>query len=122
MFVAFSCLLLFEEYPVQVNIFSRRGHWILKADVCDFAVKWLSTSTQKLNLRFCSVIISENDANTPAKARAQGKQVLFINNAIHPGEPCGIDASMMLVRDYLTNENLKENLYSICAVVLIQFL
>ncbi len=26
-------------------------------------------------------------------------QVLFINNAIHPGEPCGVDASMLLVRD-----------------------
>jgi hypothetical protein len=65
-----------------------------------------------------TVILSENDANTPTKARAQGKQILFVNNAIHPGEPCGIDASMMLVRDYLTNEKLKENLKSVTIVLI----
>ncbi len=30
---------------------------------------------------------------------AAGKPVLFVNNGIHPGEPDGIDASMMLLRD-----------------------
>jgi hypothetical protein len=35
----------------------------------------------------------------PAKWRAQNKVVVMINNGIHPGEPDGIDASMMLVRD-----------------------
>lgn len=29
------------------------------------------------------------------------KPVLFINNAIHPGEPDGVDASMLLIRDLL---------------------
>ncbi len=33
------------------------------------------------------------------KSREKGKAILLINNAIHPGEPCGIDASMMLLRD-----------------------
>jgi len=26
----------------------------------------------------------------------------MINNGIHPGEPCGVDASMLLLKDYLT--------------------
>ena len=34
-----------------------------------------------------------------AESRKKNKAILFINNAIHPGEPCGIDASMMLLRD-----------------------
>lgn len=33
------------------------------------------------------------------------KRVLLINNAIHPGEPDGVDASMMLFRDILTSDS-----------------
>ncbi|MEZ4685094.1 MAG: M14 family zinc carboxypeptidase [Bacteroidia bacterium] len=47
------------------------------------------------------VTISNSEVQDGADARAQGKRVLFINNAIHPGEPCGVDASMMLARDIL---------------------
>ncbi|HEV7349962.1 M14 family metallopeptidase [Telluribacter sp.] len=34
-----------------------------------------------------------------ARLKAQGKAILLINNAIHPGESDGVDASMMLLRD-----------------------
>jgi len=37
------------------------------------------------------------------QAHESGKAVILINNGIHPGEPDGIEASMMLVRDYLTD-------------------
>ncbi|WP_027383066.1 M14 family zinc carboxypeptidase [Epilithonimonas caeni] len=37
------------------------------------------------------------------KAR-KGKSVLFVNNGIHPGEPDGIDATMMLMRDLATGK------------------
>ncbi|MFK7972884.1 MAG: M14 family metallopeptidase [Bacteroidia bacterium] len=47
------------------------------------------------------VTISNSEVTDAADARKQGKRVLFINNAIHPGEPCGVDASMMLARDIL---------------------
>jgi hypothetical protein len=33
---------------------------------------------------------------------AKGKLVLLVNNAIHPGEPDGVEASMMLARNLLT--------------------
>ncbi|MCB9265641.1 MAG: M14 family metallopeptidase [Lewinellaceae bacterium] len=46
-------------------------------------------------------ILSTDGSFTPAAARAGGKQVLFINNAIHPGEPCGVDATMLLFRSLL---------------------
>lgn len=35
------------------------------------------------------------------------KSTILINNGIHPGEPDGIDASMMLLRDIVQNENLR---------------
>ncbi len=33
-----------------------------------------------------------------------GKTVLLINNAIHPGEPCGVDASLKLAYELLTDK------------------
>ena len=34
----------------------------------------------------------------------KGKSVLLVNNGIHPGEPDGIDATMMLMRDLATGK------------------
>jgi hypothetical protein len=45
------------------------------------------------------VLISADKKFNPTQWHAQGKVVIMINNGIHPGEPDGIDASMMLVRD-----------------------
>lgn len=39
------------------------------------------------------------------KIRAEKKTVLLVMNGIHPGEPCGIDASMMLARDLVANKS-----------------
>ncbi len=64
------------------------------------------------------VIISTDQDFSPESNRAKGKTFLMINNAIHPGEPCGVDATMMLVRDYLTNEALKEELSNIVLVII----
>ena len=48
-------------------------------------------------------IVSKNGWFTPDEVRENGGIVLFVNNGIHPGEPVGIDATMMLVRDMLEN-------------------
>ena len=48
------------------------------------------------------VVVSSKGHSTPQKSLAAGKAVLLINNAIHAGEPCGIDASMLLARDLIT--------------------
>ena len=47
------------------------------------------------------VMISSDKSFDPAKWHQQKKVVILINNGIHPGEPDGIDASMMLVRDII---------------------
>ncbi len=48
-------------------------------------------------------VIGSDKTFTTDAARKAGKLVLFINNAIHPGEPEGVDATMLFVRDLLTN-------------------
>jgi hypothetical protein len=52
------------------------------------------------------VLFSKNGQFNPVQWHNQNKVVILINNGIHPGEPDGIDASMLLLRD-LTNGSLK---------------
>lgn len=44
------------------------------------------------------------------------KAVLFINNGIHPGEPDGIDATMMLMRDLATGKIRKPQNFIVAAI------
>jgi hypothetical protein len=43
--------------------------------------------------------ISPQGRHNPAEWHQQGKVVILINNSIHPGEPDGTDASLLLARD-----------------------
>ncbi|MXV14878.1 M14 family metallopeptidase [Hufsiella ginkgonis] len=61
------------------------------------------------------VVLSRNKIFDAATLKKQGKRILFINNGIHPGEPEGIDATMMLTRDLLEGNKLPDNLV-ICIV------
>jgi Zinc carboxypeptidase len=45
------------------------------------------------------VLVSNDGKFDASKWHLQNKVVILVNNGIHPGEPDGIDASMMLVRD-----------------------
>ena len=48
------------------------------------------------------VLLSADGVFDPATWQRQQRAVIMVNNGIHPGEPDGIDASMMLVRDLVT--------------------
>ena len=50
------------------------------------------------------VLVSSDATFDIAKWKAQKKVVILINNGIHPGEPDGIDASMLLVRDIVAKK------------------
>ncbi|OQP62059.1 hypothetical protein A3860_29335 [Niastella vici] len=45
------------------------------------------------------VVVSNDGDFDMASLRRKNKRIILINNGIHPGEPDGIDASMLLVRD-----------------------
>lgn len=61
------------------------------------------------------LVLSKAGLFEPAKIKATDKRVLLINNGIHPGEPEGIDASMMLARDLLKSQKLPSNVV-ICII------
>ena len=63
-------------------------------------------------------ILSKDKIFDPEKVRKNGKRVLLINNAIHPGEPCGVDATIMLIRDYLQKEELQQYLEHVVIVAI----
>lgn len=50
-------------------------------------------------------IISGDQHFSPEQSRKAGKTILFINNGIHPGEPCGIDASLKLASGLLSGSD-----------------
>jgi len=50
------------------------------------------------------VLVSSDGTFTPQQWKAKNKVVLLINNGIHPGEPDGIDASILLVKDIVSNK------------------
>ena len=66
---------------------------------------------KELNL----IVLSRDKLFDPAQIRKQNKGVLLINNGIHPGEPEGIDACMMLVRNLLEKNLIPKNLV-ICII------
>jgi murein tripeptide amidase MpaA len=51
-------------------------------------------------------IISDGSGFTPDSIRATGKNILWITNGIHPGEPDGIDASLILAQALLESDQL----------------
>lgn len=54
----------------------------------------------------------------PEKIRKSGKQILLINNGIHPGEPEGIDATILLLRDLLENPERQKALDQLVLVII----
>jgi hypothetical protein len=63
------------------------------------------------------LVLSKSKEFYLKKLREQNKSIFLINNGIHPGEPEGIDASMMLARDLLKNNALPDNVV-ICIIPL----
>jgi len=51
-------------------------------------------------------VISGDGEFDPGAIRRSGRRIMMINNGIHPGEPEGIDATVMLFRDYLAKPEL----------------
>ncbi len=63
-------------------------------------------------------VLSTDGVFDPVKIRQSGKRILLINNGIHPGEPEGIDATILLLREYLRKPDLLKLLDNMVIVVI----
>lgn len=55
------------------------------------------------------LVLSKDKIFDPVQIRKNNKSIFLINNGIHPGEPEGVDACMMLARDLLKANKIPEN-------------
>lgn len=63
-------------------------------------------------------ILSSNESFDATSLEKSGKLIYFINNAIHPGEPDGVDATLMLYRNLLSADNIEEQLGDVVLVAI----
>jgi hypothetical protein len=80
-------------------------------------MKMVNYGTTDVGKPLTLIILSRDGVFDPALVKKQDKRVLLINNGIHPGEPEGIDASMMLARDLLKKNELPKNVV-LCFIAL----
>ncbi|RMG78827.1 MAG: hypothetical protein D6714_17325 [Bacteroidetes bacterium] len=65
-----------------------------------------------------TAVLSTDGDFDPVALRQKGKTIFLINNAIHPGEPCGVDASMLLLRDLLEHPEKQALIKDVVLVVI----
>jgi hypothetical protein len=64
-------------------------------------------------------VISGDSDFDPVSVRNKNKRIVLINNGIHPGEPCGIDASIQFADDILKNKDDLANILTNTVICII---
>lgn len=91
--------------------------WYEQLDAAHEQMRLETSGTTDIGKPLHVIILSRDKIFDPETIRKQNKRVLFINNGIHPGEPEGIDASMMLTRDLLTKNALPKDVVIVMIAV-----
>lgn len=117
-----GCCLLLIQYAQFTTVFEKSNG--RESPAYPEIIAWWKTMDQKfssIQMRQMGatdagfplhlITISNNGDHNLDRLRSQHKRIILINNGIHPGEPDGIDASMLLVRDIVTKKTaLPENI------------
>lgn len=78
--------------------------WWKKLDEKSGKIKMLTMGMSDAGYPLHLVVVANNGDHNFDNIRKNNKRVILVNNGIHPGEPDGIDASMLLARDVVTNK------------------
>jgi hypothetical protein len=78
--------------------------WWQKLDAQSGKVKMLTMGMSDAGYPLHLVVVANNGDYNFDNIRKNNKRVILVNNGIHPGEPDGIDASMLLARDIVINK------------------
>jgi hypothetical protein len=89
-----------KESPAYFEIID----WWKKLDERSGKVKMLTMGMTDAGLPLHLIVVSNNGDYNFTNIRKNNKRVILINNGIHPGEPDGIDASMLMAGDIVTNK------------------
>jgi hypothetical protein len=77
--------------------------WWQKLDNKSGKIRMLTMGMTDAGYPLHLIVISNNGDHNFENIRRNNKRIILINNGIHPGEPDGIDASMLLARDIAEN-------------------
>jgi len=107
-------LFSFAQTPHQTRFEKSNGtqtptyyeaiEWWQALDAASPKVKMIAMGQTDAGLPLHLIFISNNGDNNLVNIRKNNKRILFINNGIHPGEPDGIDACMLLAKDIVNNK------------------
>ena len=89
-----------KESPTYQEIIN----WWQKLDDKSGKVRMLTMGMTDAGYPLHLVVVSNNGDYNFDNIHKNNKRIILINNGIHPGEPDGIDASMLLVRDIVINK------------------
>lgn len=78
--------------------------WWKKLDGISGKVKLLTMGMTDAGYPLHLSVVSNNGDYNFDNIRKNNKRIILVNNGIHPGEPDGIDASMLLARDIVTGK------------------
>ena len=86
-----------EESYSYTELISTHKELAKTSELIELKEIGLSDIGKKIHL----TVISKDKNFTPELARKNGKSIVLINNGIHAGESCGIDASVELVKNLI---------------------
>lgn len=89
-----------KETPTYFEIVE----WWKKLDEVSGKVKMLTMDMTDAGYPLHLIVVANNGDYNFENIRKNNKRIILINNGIHPGEPDGVDASMLLARDIVTNK------------------
>jgi hypothetical protein len=92
-----------QSNGTQTPAYTEIIDWWQKLDARSGKVKVLTMGMTDAGYPLHLAVVSNNGDYNFVNIRNNDKRIILINNGIHPGEPDGIDASMLLVRDIVAN-------------------
>jgi Zinc carboxypeptidase len=88
-----------QSKGTQTPTYAEIVSWWQHMDESSGKVKMLTMGMSDAGFPLHLVLVSNNGDYNLANIHQHDKRIILFNNGIHPGEPDGIDASMLLVRD-----------------------
>jgi hypothetical protein len=112
--VMLSCTIYATAFT-QISPFERSGgkatatyteaiDWYRRLDASSSVLTLKTMGTTDAGYPLHVALLSADGSSDPAVWHRQKKAVILINNGIHPGEPDGIDASMLVARDIVAGK------------------
>jgi hypothetical protein len=89
-----------QETPTYAEII----RWWKMMDARFTQIRMLTMGPSDAGFPLHLVVVSADNDVDLSSLRKKNKRIILINNGIHPGEPDGVDATMLLVRDIMTKK------------------